>query len=431
MTHKTPNFQKIDTQPIKNAGYLKVTGNYICYPLVKMASTSAAPTAAPVVLTRRTTKATTKKSKKAPTTTATPSAEPRDCLVCFCPIEPNEVSITCASPECTAHVCGDCAERYMEFAKTEKSMPTCPVQACRADFLYSEVKAKLPQSATRTFEETCMAYLDIHLEKQIQDLDRTKNLVSDFRNKRDEFIQQFPAGIGLLVKTAFPMKMRKIESDNLKREKKLLNSLAHKRCCNPLCDGTLNSDFECFKCGMKFCMQCERDLKPDSHTPHQCRQEDIDSLNFIKDCVECPTCKVPVLRSYGCNFITCARCKTNFDYNTGRRTLAGNHDDTSITWNISTKLMDTIGRRYDRTSPIHALLLQIQMAEPAYYQLSAKRFTQIKEDPKTIATQYEKHVRSKYHSRHYAKLLKLVQEKHDEGTLDEQFLTQIYQKMTA
>jgi hypothetical protein len=41
--------------------------------------------------------------------------------------------------------------------------------------------------------------------------------------------------------------------------------------------------------------------------------------------VKCSQCKYPVEKSFGCNNITCSVCRTNFNYVTGEKCVAGNH----------------------------------------------------------------------------------------------------------
>ena len=45
----------------------------------------------------------------------------------------------------------------------------------------------------------------------------------------------------------------------------------------------------------------------------------------MAELVRCPECRSPVVKSSGCNAITCAVCRINFDFLTGRRCVAGNH----------------------------------------------------------------------------------------------------------
>jgi hypothetical protein len=91
---------------------------------------------------------------------------------------------------------------------------------------------------------------------------------------------------------------------------------------NSHCNGKMNQDFECLKCSTKFCKSCEKVLKEN----HVCKKEDIESLKLISSIPKCPKCNIAIERSEGCNGMTCASCKTTFDYSTGQVSDHGSHN---------------------------------------------------------------------------------------------------------
>ncbi|KAF2128806.1 RWD-domain-containing protein [Dothidotthia symphoricarpi CBS 119687] len=76
----------------------------------------------------------------------------------------------------------------------------------------------------------------------------------------------------------------------------------------------------CEDCTLAFCIVCLASWHGDfarcePRDATQLTEEDQASLNFIlKNTSPCPTCSVPCQKSFGCNHMTCAQCKTHFCY---------------------------------------------------------------------------------------------------------------------
>ncbi|USP80817.1 uncharacterized protein yc1106_08091 [Curvularia clavata] len=76
----------------------------------------------------------------------------------------------------------------------------------------------------------------------------------------------------------------------------------------------------CEDCNLAFCVVCLASwhgdfVRCEPRDATQLTEEDQASLNFIaKNTTPCPYCSVPCQKSYGCNHITCAQCKTHFCY---------------------------------------------------------------------------------------------------------------------
>lgn len=76
----------------------------------------------------------------------------------------------------------------------------------------------------------------------------------------------------------------------------------------------------CEDCNLAFCAICLASWHGDfvrcqPREVAQLTEEDQASLNFIaRHTTPCPYCSVPCQKSFGCNHITCAQCKTHFCY---------------------------------------------------------------------------------------------------------------------
>lgn len=88
----------------------------------------------------------------------------------------------------------------------------------------------------------------------------------------------------------------------------------------------------CEKCATEYCfehelahptMSCQEFSKKQKE---QQKEEDRDSLAFIRSqCVYCPHCSSPVIKSDGCNHMTCSKCNTGFCWLCGGRYMGGLH----------------------------------------------------------------------------------------------------------
>ncbi|KAF1835239.1 RING finger protein-like protein [Decorospora gaudefroyi] len=76
----------------------------------------------------------------------------------------------------------------------------------------------------------------------------------------------------------------------------------------------------CEDCNLAFCAICLASwhgdfVRCEPRDATQLTEEDQASLNFIlKNTSPCPYCSVPCQKSFGCNHMTCAQCKSHFCY---------------------------------------------------------------------------------------------------------------------
>lgn len=101
---------------------------------------------------------------------------------------------------------------------------------------------------------------------------------------------------------------------------------------------------KCETCDLEWCFKCQAPW----HEGVSCRTYQKGDRNFQKwtksrnnnvaNCQKCPTCRVFIQRSAGCNHMTCNRCYTEFCYNCGDRFLILDHDSTLNAWGCSRNL---------------------------------------------------------------------------------------------
>ena len=97
----------------------------------------------------------------------------------------------------------------------------------------------------------------------------------------------FPVAIAKVANIALKTKLRALEKNNkLAIQEKL--QLSYKKCMNLYCLGQLDAGHTCLLCLTKFCVKCERPVPKDAAATHVCKQEDLDSMDFVKSLVKCP-----------------------------------------------------------------------------------------------------------------------------------------------
>lgn len=344
------------------------------------------------------------------------------CVICFSDIL--GLSLTCVSPDCKSEICVECAKGYMKYSCEQNEMMKCPDTNCKAHFVRSEVN-KLGKELVKSFERVCCSYLLI--ENETTD---SKTIVERLRQERLTFINgHFPIAITAVISIALKKQLKSIDKQNLARMQKILNK--RRNCFNILCCGQLDNKFECNVCSTNFCNKCEKV----SSSQHKCMDEDVESVKFVNDLVKCPKCKFPIIRSYGCNMMTCSVCRTNFHYVTGVVTSAGNHN-AHATFTVKND-ENTIVRYADKYSgDILEHLSQIEKHRPVQSNLndvvnSLKAYKQTtSDDIKTalqtkISVKYEKYLRNKYERMHFYKCISKVQELDDTNTMSIKSLNKI------
>lgn len=377
-----------------------------------------------------------------------------DCLICFYPIESNQ-NISCGNPDCSASICYECAKVYIIHSENEKEIPKCPSPSCRHEYLYSMFKQIDDESKTR-YINACYEYFTVMKSNDIDDTINHERMIEKLRKERKEFIASaFPKAISLTIEYALSSKMRKIDKQNRKKIKDIIDS-TNKKCINLLCPGKLDTNYKCLTCDTLFCTKCEKNIS--SHTStHVCDPNDIESLKFVQSLVKCPKCLYPVIRSYGCNYMTCSVCKTNFHYETGEITQAGNHHNASANIVTSLKPSERWRDYYEKdtndisaSKDILSLLKQLEAKAPQEETLTPimrdlikiKKYTfdngeieiddiSFRTTKEHIAKHFEKYKIAQYKYKEYYKVMRFIEEHHNNKTLTAQLISDIIGKITC
>lgn len=333
-----------------------------------------------------------------------------DCLICFCQVDSTSI-VQCGNPECTACVCAECATALVMFSYSENTMPRCPNTQCRQPYLYSQIKQHIGADGQHAYVESCFRHVENDKGEQASSIAAQDLMIEKLRKDRLEFIQsRFPAAISLTIQYALGSKMRRIDRENRVKMKRIIES-SHRNCFNLLCPGKLTPEYVCVTCNTSFCKRCERKTTPD----HVCDDKDIESVQFVQSLVKCPKCKYPVIKSIGCNYMTCSVCQTNFNYETGEVTKYGNHHNATTHVNTSVKPSQRFADKCDAATI--DVLRRFESAVPKPDLGTVVRLlTKLKKQENDhdhikmqIAQQYERYVTHMYAQKQYYKIMQEIE----------------------
>jgi hypothetical protein len=234
------------------------------------------------------------------------------------------------------------------------------------------------------------------------------------RTEKQQFVKNFPRAIELVINTALRTKLNNIDKNN----KKYINGLvenSNRVCMIPHCNGKLNKLFECIKCATRFCEHCERIMNAN----HVCNSEDVASVSVVSEYVKCPECGVSIEKASGCNHMTCASCRTNFNFDTLTKSNAGSNN--IIIAPQKTKMKFDFKQKYH--AAISRRLFIIESNEPSspsteYLNKVVYNYITKKElDENKVVESFEKYIMSKIKYSNFISTITEVMEMHHKDTM--------------
>ena len=360
------------------------------------------------------------------------------CSICYFSID--GVSYHCFNnTSCNSVICGDCLKSYVEYLDKDNLaiLPKCPDKKCNTEYTYSEIKRTDDNDIIKTYEKLCFDYIK---KEKIDDLlisISQERIIERIRKEKQEYIKKsFPIAISYIIENSLKSKLLKISKNNSEHVKKMIKKNS-KKCPNSYCvTGYLDSNLECLKCFDKFCEKCEQKIK--SGIEHKCKDDDLKTIEILKDIIKCPTCSLPITKSSGCNNMTCASCGTKFDYISGNETMFGGHS-TQITLRRTLKQSVEFKKENKYDEDIIRLIGEIEENEPVLYNFNKiikilKAYLLLDEEDRKlyeckiqnkIAIKYEKYLVSKYNQKNFYNKLDMIQGLHDSENLTKENLEKI------
>lgn len=261
-----------------------------------------------------------------------------DCFICCDEYEKCKI-VKCTN-SCDVNMCELCFETMVQFSTKEHILPKCPNLNCKSEYYISSFDGYDIQMV-----DQYLTILHKHLmtkhDKEISYDDMKKKLIDEFYKNKLTYINSYPKAITKIISIAYPKKLKSVKDSIKIKINAKLNELK-KPCINPLCVGKLDADYQCVLCSRKYCKECEMQKEDE----HECDENILKDKEYIKTIPKCPRCSLPILKSWGCDNMTCSHCRTNFSYERGVFTVAGNHDvDSQIKLNSK---RETLFFRYEK-----------------------------------------------------------------------------------
>lgn len=313
------------------------------------------------------------------------------CIICFSEIG----NITCMS--CDKKMCDDCLKQFINLSFKEKKHVEC---WCGETLPYSEVLKISDDNAIKMYETLLFNFFNDKNYEQINKKNNKNLIIEKMRNEKRDFYKSFLDGALIkVIEYAYQQKLKSLDKRNIS----FVETVSMKRCFRELCKGKMQEkekDYNCLLCTVVFCKDCEKE-KNENHT---CNEDDIKSLQLIKEATNCPNCRVPVEKSYGCNIMTCTACKTNFLYTTGEKIRSGNNHNKNFTLKKSQPLSVELAGVYDDI--VISLLTRIEAKYPRI--MDEKNLYNVK-DVKKFCKLYEKIRKNFYKRKHYFSIMEEIQ----------------------
>ena len=328
------------------------------------------------------------------------------CIVCG---ENVNVQVSCYL--CNVTVCSDCCLSYLKICLKDKKIPNCFDPGCLGEFLYSQMK-KLGVEQTRFYEKILPEYLKVYYSNEISQITSTEKIIQQLRQEKLNFIiKKFPITITRVIEISLSSKLKRVKTKSVKS---MLQDVT-RECFNTFCVGKLNQDYVCIICDTKFCKKCEKKMNVTTHT---CNVQDIASVEYVGTLIKCPKCFLPILRSYGCDLMTCTSCKTNFNYQTGKIIRQGNNHNQSITLDRTI----TLAKKYlksctEPNNEIYKQLNKIDQEKPVFSIETFINHIKNNSNGEILSKEYEKMKMYKLNIKQYIQNVEYLGQQIDNNTL--------------
>lgn len=272
--------------------------------------------------------------------------------------------ITCRSKSCTSIICSECMLTYIEYSQENNQIPKCPNTDCGIYYVLSDINkfTELKELYARCcFNELLMRHGEI-ARKTVE----IRNTIETVRQIRNRFVaERFPLAIAYTASLIMPHKLKKLDKQVVHLLRERTND-THRICMNLTCGGSLGENLVCLSCDTAFCLECEK-TRGDNHV---CNPDDIESVRSIKQMIHCPNCHLPIIKSEGCNSMTCAHCNENSLYTTGKAGGNGAHTRNTVTV-MTKRLLSSIYKEQFIALNVLTLIFNIEALEPKQTDISA------------------------------------------------------------
>ncbi|QHR78481.1 hypothetical protein KM759_gp079 [Lymphocystis disease virus 4] len=206
--------------------------------------------------------------------------------------------------ECQITICLECLQKSTDIAVENNNYPVCD---CGSHYNLNKI--------TEPILMPCYLKFADKLKKPIEE--KNTQIETMAVMKKVNWLQTIPPVYKNFIEEFFYTKLHNLCVAQAKQE--LSQTMeSDLKCPFSYCPGTLEGD-QCKICGRTMCLTC----RLEKTAFHECKQEDVESVILLNNMISCPKCKTKIHKIDRCNNMTCAICKTNFLYDTGKKTTFG------------------------------------------------------------------------------------------------------------
>ena len=272
------------------------------------------------------------------------------CSICF---DNAEMFYTCKV--CQTSLCNDCLNMYIP----ETDLLKC---SCGDPILPHEIDSSIPNYTL--YSTSILKQIELQNLNIINTISKDNDIINKIRQKKYKTFDTFPICIQKTILACYKKEFDTWEKKYKTRNKEDFATITH-NCGHIWCSGQTDNEGVCNSCTSVKCPKCEVMTK--NIHEHKCLDSDLESLKFIKnELYSCPKCHVPIQKSSGCSYLTCAACKTKFDHTTNEETEHGGHSDILN--------MKQVGKTEPLSSQLYAHLSQIQYKRLLSIEKQSKEF---------------------------------------------------------
>ena len=343
-----------------------------------------------------------------------------NCNVCFENLLGKKIK--CIELKCDSVICLECMEDYIF---SSDNVPKCVKQDCNHPYTSTQIK-DVSGRAIQVYNELCLNDFLNKNDKEIKDTIAKAEIIENIRENRKATIKTFPIAIAGVINMCMKPRLNKITKVNAEIVDNIIKG-SGRFCMLSYCRGKLNSDFKCLKCESQFCKDCEK-IKKDGHGHvHICKESDLNSIKYIKNIGQCPTCSIYIEKSEGCRHMKCANCHTMFDYYTGQVTDHGGHNSdvnvkdelrlSSLYKDFYDEIIILALRDFEKQRPPNEFELKHDriLKYVTDYVTNDKKATDVYAD--RVARLFDSYTKMKYDYVLYMKKISEIQDLHESGKL--------------
>jgi hypothetical protein len=253
--------------------------------------------------------------------------EQKECDICTLHFtKSTRKELTCPYEECGKSYCLECFQNFVKESFPRFRRVCC--MECRQEIPITYIIKNCPKSFNK---EVLAMRSDVREEEELNELPNTQDqanlviLVQNYHKERQIYLDRIRELDQ--VKREIVFQMQRIPYPNINHVRTMDEggggtkaSFIHK-CPVPGCEGFLSSSYKCGMCSTHVCSKCLVPKDSRNDPDHVCNPDDVKSVELVKKNTKpCPGkgCGVPIAKKDGCNQMWCIRCKTAWDWATGR-----------------------------------------------------------------------------------------------------------------